>query len=373
METVSTPAETEVEWAWFPLVPRPRPAALPLDARVAKLTALAGLVGDDGPPARAAEVCGKAALLASDCGLPDLVRELCWRQWDALTSRGPLPGPLAELAVEPLLTIARQLVNDEGPDDAYAMLEELCRAARERATIEIDGHPVDMDRLTAAPGARKAVRARLWTALLADGTRALAAAGRWQDAVAQAAAHRGIGTRLLDGRQVAVIAALHNGKPDQALAIAGDSAIEEEWEMPVLHLLRVACRRAAGEDCGPHVPAMLASALSLAMERHAGSSLFATRVGITALDLAQGAAGVLQLGDTLAKTGARDAHAARDVLARKELVSAITSAQRKRLEDVVRASGLGAGGMPGPALQVLRSSAERAEHFLRFRSGALSC
>ncbi|MBT2369318.1 hypothetical protein J7E88_29445 [Streptomyces sp. ISL-10] len=60
---------------------------------------------------------------------------------------------------------------------------------------------------------RQVVRTWLWSVLLADGTRALTTAGRWTEALAHVEAHRGIGQRMLDGRQVAVLAALATGDP----------------------------------------------------------------------------------------------------------------------------------------------------------------
>ncbi len=45
----------------------------------------------------------------------------------------------------------------------------------------------------------------LWTVLLSDSLRALCKAGHWTEALRQAQQHNGIGQRLLDGRQIAVL------------------------------------------------------------------------------------------------------------------------------------------------------------------------
>ena len=69
--------------AWFPLVQRPRPPGLPLQARIAELAALAARTGQgtrQEQATSAARVLNKAALIASDCGVPALARDLCRRQ-----------------------------------------------------------------------------------------------------------------------------------------------------------------------------------------------------------------------------------------------------------------------------------------------------
>lgn len=100
---------------WFPLVARPRPPGLPLETRIAELISL------DARPAegtchdrmsQAAEVLNKAALIASDCGMPGLARALCHRQHDLFGRARPLPGWAAKLALQPVLNIPRQLIRE---------------------------------------------------------------------------------------------------------------------------------------------------------------------------------------------------------------------------------------------------------------------
>ena len=150
---------------------------------------------------RAAEVLNKAALIASDCGIPALARELCHRQYELLAQSAPLPGWAVRLAMQPVLNIPRQLIRDGHGDNARAVLETLHAAALSRATAVIDGMRIDFGTLTSTTDGRKEACTLTWTALLADGTRALAQAGRWKEAAEHAAAYRGTGARLLDGRQ----------------------------------------------------------------------------------------------------------------------------------------------------------------------------
>jgi hypothetical protein len=81
--------------------------------------------------------------------------------------------------------------------------------------------------LTVSPDDRGEVRARLRRVLLADGTRTLR--GRWNEALAHIEAHRGVGKRMLDGRQVAVLAA---GDTEQAAALLKDTMPGEDGSRP---------------------------------------------------------------------------------------------------------------------------------------------
>jgi hypothetical protein len=74
----------------FPLAPRPKPPCRPLTERLARVARLAGQVEDDADaPLRAAGACNLAALIASDCAMPDLARALCWAQFDAYQAARP--------------------------------------------------------------------------------------------------------------------------------------------------------------------------------------------------------------------------------------------------------------------------------------------
>src|SRR5690606_20845911 len=81
---------------WFPLVPRPRPVALPVADRIAALQAGAERARQDhGDLAAATAVLNKAALLLSDTGHSDDARDLCWRQFEIFRQHAPLPGAQA--------------------------------------------------------------------------------------------------------------------------------------------------------------------------------------------------------------------------------------------------------------------------------------
>jgi hypothetical protein len=350
-------------WRWFPLVQRPRPPAQPLASRVGELTEIAARLRYDGPVVQAAEICNKAALIASDCGLPDLARDLCWRQHETLRQAELPPQDAVELVLQPLLNLARQHIRDGHGHAACAMLETLYRAARERTDVIVDGHPVRMRTIVATPETHKAACMRLWTSLLADGTRALATAGRWQDAAARASFHRGIGARLLDGRQVRIIAFLHSGQPAEALRLTIGTVAAENWEKTVQHLLRIACLRSACRTDAMELPGMLTAILDQLESATPANAVFCVRAGIMARDLARGSVPAMFVGQ-LADIAANDARAAQDVLQHPALRDEVPAAAVERLRDLVTASGLGVGAIPESLHHELMRAVVRAEDSL---------
>ncbi|WP_336215052.1 hypothetical protein [Nonomuraea sp. LPB2021202275-12-8] len=354
----------------FPLVSRSRPPGLTLQARVAELRKIAqesARLDDHERVTRASEVCNKAALIASDCALPELARELCWRQYDAFTWAGSLPVWAAKLALQPVLNIARQLIREGDGDGAYRILHQLFYAALNRTEAKIAGRRVGLREVTGTPGDHETVTKLLWAALLADGARALALAGRWQEAAEHAAKNRGVGTRLLDGRQVTILALADRGQLDQAIAMVQDSMTAEPWEEAVASLLRVYCQRAADADTKEDLAAMIRRALKLVEHADPSTTVFRTRIGITALDLAgyYDSALLQRLRQAVVGESASDAYAGREVLAHPELRPMMTVKQRQGLEALVQESGLGGGSMPHDLLRDLMSSVTMAERRLQ--------
>lgn len=364
--------------AWFPLVRRSRPPGLPLRVRIDELLdmALRPATGDaHHQMTRAAEVCNKAALIASDCGLPDLVRYLCWSQYELFAQARPLPASAAKLALQPLLNLPRQLVREGNGDGAYAMLEALFHAARHETRTVIDGRAVNFEGLTSGPDDHMTVCTLVWAALLADGIRALAQAGRWKQAAERSAAHRGVGSRLLDGRQITILALLQNGQPDQATALVEQSTICTPWEQTVQSLLHVLCQRVAGVVDKANTEAMLTAVLTLMNRFEPHTAVFQSRLGLTALDFAETCCDPRNspLRRKLLTTAQHDAYAARDVLTHPLIRSTISADRHRDLTDLIHASGLDAGTIPEPLLTNLTtavSAAERQLHALLERAAS---
>jgi hypothetical protein len=350
--------------AWFPLVLRERPPGRPLDARIAELTRLAEPDGDVPDRARitqAAEVLNKAALIASDCGLPDLARTLCDQHFGLFAQARPWTGWLPKLAMQPLLNVARQLIRDGHGDEAYAMLDSLHSAARTRENLTIGGHAIDFRGVTNSPEDHKTLCTVLWAALLADGTRALAQAGRWTEAANQAEAHHGIGARLLDGRQISIVARLTEGRTAEAATLVEQSRTAEPWEKAVQGILRVLCKGADSDATG-NVDRMLTGAHDAVQLATATTTVACARVGIVALDLAAAYDHPnvrTLLGDVLSLTE-QDSYAARDALGSAAFSGRLTAEQAYRLHELVRDGGLRSGAIPARLHDQLVAAVERA-------------
>ncbi|MEV4210166.1 hypothetical protein [Micromonospora sp. NPDC049662] len=218
----------------FPLVARPRPIAKPVAARIDDLCALADRAQREDDLSAASAVLNQAALIASDCGQAELARRWCHDHANAyLLPARPLGAQAARHALEPLVNLARLHIRDGNGDAAHRILASLFQAVSTRTDTLIDDYPLAASRLTWNGTDHRDVRQWLWGVLLADGTRALTSAGRWRDAYDHLKRHKGIGQRMLDGRQVAIIAHLLAGEAKDARTIITQTASGDPWEEAV--------------------------------------------------------------------------------------------------------------------------------------------
>jgi hypothetical protein len=328
----------------FPLAPRPKPPCRPLTERLARVERLAGQVTDDADaPMRAAGACNLAALIASDCAMPELARVLCWAQFDAYQAARPAPcgETTAKLILQPLVNLARLRIRGGDADAGRQILQSLYDAARSSSgQAVIDGRAVSIPALTAP--AREPLAQWLWAVLLTDSLRALCKAGRWTDALRQAQQHDGIGQRLLDGRQVVVLAHASAGEQEEARKILRETSAPEPWE----HVVNL-CLRALTEEGGAE-PTTIMTGAYLAFS-DPGHPWFTACLGLTVAELA------VPDGDRHAAIGkassiateSRDAYIAAEVLA-SPVAEAATRETLTDLKGMVLQSGL---GQPLTALQ----------------------
>ncbi|MFD7137699.1 hypothetical protein [Streptomyces sp. NPDC059894] len=345
----------------FPLVARFRPACLPLPERVRALVDLADTAVEETDQGRASAVYNQAALIASDLALPDLAREMCHQHAAAYLHACPLPGMSAIRGLEPVVNLARLQIRAGHADDGRQRLLNLHKAVEAGTAARFEGVNVPAD-LTATGEDRREVRAWLWRVLLADGTRTLAAEGRWAEALAHIEAHQGIGKRMLDGRQVAVLAALVPGDTAWATVLLADTMPGDPWEQAVTACLTVLCRRDAGQPIDGHLADLVTAYLGRKTEP--GMTVFNTRLGLTVLD-AIGSAGALAARSIVEDlhrrtTDAQDGYAARENLAHPLFTEIATDRQVQDCRALVRACALGAGILPdelrGELTAALRAS-----------------
>ncbi|WP_405583546.1 hypothetical protein [Streptomyces sp. NBC_01190] len=331
----------------FPLVARFRPACLPLPDRVRALVDLASRAAEQNDQGLASTVFNQAALLASDIGLPDLARSICHRHAQAYLTAGPLPAMSAIRGLEPLINLARLQIRAGHPDDARQRLLDLYEAVGTGTPATFEGITVPAD-LTHTDEDRREVRAWLWRVLLADGTRTFTSTGRWSEALAHIEQHHGIGTRMLDGRQVAIVAALTEGDTHHAAELLSNTARGEPWEQAVTACLTVICCRDAGQAADSQVAALLN--LYLSHEAKPGLTIFDIRLGLTVLD-AMGTSQhpeALNLIESIIRrtTDAHDGYAALELVMHPAAVALATATQAKNCRDLIRSCTLGVGAIP---------------------------
>ncbi|MFH8467674.1 hypothetical protein [Streptomyces sp. NPDC017991] len=350
----------------FPLVARFRPACLPLPKRVRSLVELADSAVKKSDQGLASAVYNQAALIASDLDLPDQAREMCHQHAAAYLHACPLPGMIAIRGLEPVVNLARLQIRDGRADEGRQRLLDLYKAVEAGTAARFEGVNVPAD-LTATGEDRQEVRAWLWRVLLADGTRTLTSEGRWTEALAHIEAHHGIGKRMLDGRQVAVLAALAAGDTAWAALLLADTMPGDPWEQAVTACLAVLCRRDAGQPIDGH----LADLVTAYSERKTepGMTVFDTRLGLTVLD-AIGSAEALathRIVEDLHRrtTDAEDGYAARENLAHPLFTEIATDRQVQDCRALVRACALGAGILPDELRGELATALRASDRVIR--------
>ncbi|MFD8703650.1 hypothetical protein ACFV1W_13630 [Kitasatospora sp. NPDC059648] len=344
----------------FPLVARIRPACLPLEARVGQLRELADTASRQTNPGLASTVFNQAALLASDIGLPGYARDLCHRHAALYLTRGPLPAMSAIRGLEPLVNLARLHIRAGRHQQGHQLLLDLYGAITGAVETVLDGITVPAQ-LTETNEQRAEVRAWLWRVVLADGTRALTSAGRWSDALRHLEEHRGIGLRMLDGRQTAVLARATTDDLPGALALLAATEPGDPWEDAVTAALTALCRpgnRHAAETAIDHC---------LAFKPVEGLAVFTARLALTTLD----AAGpdtptarnlIEQLSSRTGEMG--DGYALRDLLAHRGVRDRLTPGWTAALEQALAACALGSGVLPEPVRDRLEDALARAREVL---------
>lgn len=350
----------------FPLVARPRPACLPLHQRVQALADLADTAHKQSDPSMASTVFNQAALIASDVGLPDIARTLCTQHAAAYLCATPLPSEAAVRTLEPAVNLARLQLRAGHPDTGRQLLLTLFDAITHNRPAQIESITVPTN-LVATDADRKKVRTWLWTVLLADGTRALTTQGRWDEALAHIELHRGIGTRMLDGRQVAVLAALTTGDTSRARDLLDHTTPGDPWEQLVTASLMVLCHLATGKST-THPAADVADAYLQAPAGH-GTTLFDIRLGLTILAAARSASHTIahDLVDDLHRRTmeAQDGYAAREALTDTQFTELTSERQKQQCRDLLRACALDSGDFPDDLLSDLLSATRAADRVIR--------
>ncbi|MEU8182072.1 hypothetical protein AB0B86_15040 [Micromonospora sp. NPDC049047] len=351
----------------FPLVPRKRPPAKPLGARVNRLIALAETAHRERDPERASMVFNGAALVASDCGDAELARTWCHQHANLYLSRTPLNGHTARFALEPVINLARLRIRDGDGDGAHRLLTDLHTATVSDRHAVIDHLEIHPQQLTADPGELQQIIDWLRGILLSDGTRALTLSGRWADALAHVQHYDGISTALLDGRQATIVAHLMQGNGIEAADLLSRTKIEQPWEQTVHDLLHSWHATTIRGTPTTDYAALIDRASATAAGR--GISVFRVRLSLTALELSTGVPP--HIADDFIKRLAADVIRDEDANAARDLLNhpAVGAEHQGSLGLLVESSGLGLGTLPDAARDPLSLAVALAGTVI---SGALS-
>jgi hypothetical protein len=309
----------------------------------------------------ASTVYNQAALIASDVGLPDMARTICTQHANLYLRAVPLTHEAAVRALEPVVNLARLQLRAGCQDMALRYLSTLFDAITHTRSAHVESITVPAD-LVATDDDRKNVRAWLWTVLLADGTRALTRAGRWNDALDHIQQHHGLAQRMLDGRQVAVLAALADGDTAHANELLTRTKPGEPWEAAVTDCLTVMDLRAAEREWRRSLRDLVTTYLDLPDLE--GLTAFTTRLGLAVLDLieAPGGAAARQVVTDLHRRAmtANDGYAARDALSHplsRRLASEQAAKDSSRLVSACKLqSGTLPPGLRGGIIGALRTA-----------------
>lgn len=337
---------------WLPLAGWPRPACPPLPARVTEITTLVREAGEPGadPLSGTAHALNKAALLASDCGLDDLARDLCWRHIDSYRQASrPLTVDLARRMLGPALNLARLQLRAGQPDSTLRLIEAIHHAVTAGSDLIIDDQVLPVAGMAGRPEEHARLRNIVRQHHLTDGIRAHATAGRWDQAARLAEALGGVSTRLAEGRQAVIIARCLEGDLTAARGILAHTAAAEPWESHVAACLVVMCSTVAG--AGSAVCTMTRQ--FLAGRPAPRCILFWARLGLTTAALAsathpQRAEAVISA-IAEAAIQAADGYAARDI-GQSPAADVLDEQRRNRLAEIAAASGLGCGALPAALL-----------------------
>ena len=358
----------------FPLLGRPRPACPALTLRIKEIEDAVETARDkagDGM-ADAAHALNKAALIASDSGMTDLARHLCWQHINVYRR---LPRPLTVLEgrylLEPVLNLARLDLRAASSDIAMHLLEAMFQAVIRGTDLVVSAQTLPTANLVGATSERRELREWAWLQLIGEGVRTLGLAGRWADAAEHARRHKGIGVHLMEGRQAAIIARCAAGELAGGRALLAQSEPTQLWEQEVAACLQIMCAETTDALMGPYLTAAVAS--YSAREPLAGYASFHARLGLTIATLAHTISPDVapELLNCAAEDAidAADGYAARDIIGFRETIDGITDNQRTNLSRLAAESGLGIGKLPEPSLLRLINGATDAAAAL---SSALS-
>lgn len=350
----------------FPLLARPRPTCTPLPGRIDILVDLAQASKENNDLAGAARVLNQAALIASDCNQPDLARTWCHRHALAwLREPHSLSKTNARQGLEPLVNLARLKTRAGDGATAHRLITQLFEAIRTRADTVIDSISVPAGALTTDNAMHRELTRWLYGVCLADGTRALISAGHWKKATSFLHEHNGVGQRMLDGRQVAIIALLLADRHQTAQQLLASTMPGEPWEAAVTTCLEAWCKPEHQPPTASEYDHMINTYQQLSPAPEL--VVFHTHLGLSIADATTGAdhpnTDCLEQSLIDSALLANDGYAARALL-NHPITTRMSAPQRTTLVATLETSGLGRP-MNQPECTALEAAVSTSEYVIR--------
>ena len=224
---------------------------------------------------------------------------------------------------------------------------------------KIDGLVIPAALLTETPGTYAETRKWLWSVLLGTGAHALAAAGRWEEASRRLGQYKGIGARMLDGRQVAIIAHAVTGHMQQARAMLDLTQPGERGEDAVTACLSLHVPTGRPADA----TATVLTTYELLDHAEYGLAVFHIRLGLIVADALEQDHHPARRRTiaSLIRQAMSDGYAARDFLSHPGHLNMATAREIHQLTDLVSACGLARGRMSSHHRDSLGSALSTAE------------
>jgi thiopeptide-type bacteriocin biosynthesis protein len=345
----------------FPLVPQRRLCCPDLRTRVRTVHECANSC-DDASTAqerinRACTVWNLSALIAADCGLPDLAVELCRRQFQVFRAAAPIPGIAVIPALQPVVNLARLTRRNGDADSAFAELEAINHAIDKGSTAMIHGEHIDLDGLIADHPST--LDSWFQDIMREEGTHALIAAGQWTIAATHAQRYDQASQQLREARQTRIIAHALDGQLDTALDVLDDTPTIQPWEHAVAACLRSYVLLTGQRLVTADIAALLGVVRHARIATEPTAEMFGTRLGSVAADLAVAAESeprpfCAELIENAIRS--KDAFLARELLTHSNCLDWATPEQTGTLGTLIEQAGLGSGHIPAPMLNDLMRS-----------------
>ncbi|MFI1886035.1 hypothetical protein [Streptomyces jumonjinensis] len=365
MTTAPPPTAVQRASARLPLVRRSHLVYPSFATRIEELRTCAERSARPGPlTGRIDAACATwnlSALIASDCGLPELAADLCIRQLHLFQAAWPVSGDVAIAALQPMANLIRLTARSGATGTAYQQLVDLCQAVHHGGAVTLHGQRIDFTPF-ATPATVRHIQPWLRFLMVDDGTRLLAATSQWAEAAQHAIIYDPEPSRLFDSRQARIVASWHANDSDTANALLDEALITEPWEDAVRQLLRHGSETLAGRARDGLFTAVLNSARTAVEATEPHTRMFRVRLVRTVIALAP--ANSQKLTEPLCRTVLDETQKAGDAFAAREILRSpipITNAkQRMDLESLVHNGNLGQGAIPATDLTTMEEALDLA-------------